>query len=928
MLFRFLNLEKRIDHQLGRLLLDGSNMINTNDITPGQRWISETEPELGLGILLKVEFKRVEVMFPAASETRVYALATAPLRRVALRSGESLETHEGDVLNVDEVIETEGLIIYRCGDREVPEAQLSDTMSFSKPEDRLLGGHVDDLHVYDLRVEALRRQCDVMKSPSRGFLGGRVDLIPHQMYIAGEVASRLSPRVLLADEVGLGKTIEACLIMHRLHLTGRADRVLILLPEPLLHQWFVELLRRFNLLFSLFDEERCQSIETGGEGLDNPFLDSQLILCSVDFLAGSEKRAKQVTDAGWDLLIVDEAHHLEWSVDMPSRAYNVVDALAAETEGLLLLTATPRQLGAEGHFARLRLLDPEKYIDIKAFQDEADNYEELADAVGRLHGGDALSAADRKLFTAQSESLSSHCDALDTGDESARDPLVRSLLDTFGTGRVMFRNTRDALTGFPERRALLAPVKDEDARMQWLVDLLKKLGEQKVLLICRSRELAEEISEQLQSIININCAHFHEGMTLLQRDRSAAYFSEDDGARILICSEIGSEGRNFQFAHHLVLFDLPEDPELLEQRIGRLDRIGQTETIKIHVPYIPGERSELLARWYHEGLNAFELSLHGATEILRELGGVPDDAVDLEELILTSQQCREKVSQQLGRGYDRLLELNSSRPEQAEALISEISALDNDQVSEAFLVKLWDHFGLHVEELVHRSYLLLPGHLITNDFPALPDDGLNVTFDRERALSREDTTFMSWDHPMARVALELLLTSEAGNSSFGVWEGAPIKGVLLESYGVVECVAPASLSCERFLPTTPVRAQVDHAGNDQTKTYQLKASQLRTGNLHSLLSKDQFRREMLPMMIEACSKLATAQVAGVVQAALKESDAKLSDEIDRLVALGEINDHVSEDEITALKNQRDELHQAISKARLRLDSVRVIWCQP
>ena len=121
--------------------------------------------------------------------------------------------------------------------------------------------------------------------------------------------------------------------------------------------------------------------------------------------------------------------------------------------------------------------------------------------------------------------------------------------------------------------------------------------------------MAEEISEKLQEIINVNCAHFHEGMTLLQRDRSAAYFSEDEGARILICSEIGSEGRNFQFAHHLVLFDLPDDPELLEQRIGRLDRIGQTETINIHVPYKKGSRGEFLARWYHEGLGAFEHSL-------------------------------------------------------------------------------------------------------------------------------------------------------------------------------------------------------------------------------------------------------------------------------------------------------------------------------
>jgi len=109
-----------------------------------------------------------------------------------------------------------------------------------------------------------------------------------------------------------------------------------------------------------------------------------------------------------------------------------------------------------------------------------------------------------------------------------------------------------------------------------------------------------------------------------------------------------------------------------------------------------------------------------------------------------------RVAQQLQRGYDRLLEMNSSRPGKAAEVIDQMSMMDGDRETETFLLRLWDHFGLHVEELVDRSYLLLPGHLITDAFPALPDDGLNVTFDRTRALSREDAAFMSWDHPVAR----------------------------------------------------------------------------------------------------------------------------------------------------------------------------------
>lgn len=907
-------------------------MSHPTQITPGQRWISETEPELGVGIMLKVEFKRVEVMFPAANEHRQYALETAPLRRVALKVGETLETHEGNVMEVDEVLERDGLLVYLCGGREVKESSLSDTMSFSKPEDRLLGGHVDSLQAYDLRAEALERQCELLKSPARGFTGARIDLIPHQLYIAGEVTSRLAPRVLLADEVGLGKTIEACLIMHRLHLTGRADRVLILVPEPLLHQWFVELLRRFNLLFSLFDEQRCQSIEQGGEGLDNPFLDSQLVLCSVDFLADNHQRAQQVLDTGWDMLIVDEAHHLEWSGKKSSSAYSLVEALSKKTESLLLLTATPRQLGVEGHFARLRLLDPDRYLDLASFKQEARHYEEVADAVARLLDGGLLSAEDRALFSEQSEQLRHCCEALDAGDESARELLVRQLLDTFGTGRVMFRNTRQVLKGFPERKAALLPMNSEDEKIPWLVNLLKELGTDKILLICRTSELAEEIPEKLKSIVNVKCGHFHEGMTLLQRDRSAAWFAQEDGAQILICSEIGSEGRNFQFAHHLVLYDLPDDPELLEQRIGRLDRIGQSERINIHVPYVKNTYGEVLARWYHEGLNAFEQSLHGATEIMRELGGKPPESemkeLDLCAYIDRSKLCRERVSGMLQRGYDRLLELNSNRPEFAQPLIESIEIMDADQSSEAFLLRLWDHFGLHVEELVDRSYLLLPGHLITDAFPALPDDGLNVTFDRIRALSREDTSFMSWDHPVARSAIELLLTSEAGNASFGVWDGAPEKGVLLETCFVVECVAPASLHSDRFLPVTPIRVQVDHAGKDRTGSIDFAQGQLRAGNLHQLLGQEKFRKQMLPAMLEACHHIASSAMSSVLAEARAECDAKLGREIERLETLGQINDHVSEQEVEALHTHHANLQAVMSKARLRLDAVRVIFCQP
>jgi len=900
---------------------------------PGQRWVSDSEPELGLGVVMKAEFGRLEIFFPAASEHRHYALKTAPLRRVHFTAGDTIKTHEGTTLAVESVEDRKGILYYIGEGRTVCEAELSDTISFSKPEDRLMAAQTDDLRAFDLRVEALRRRAEMRRSPVRGFCGGRVDLLPHQISIASDVASRLVPRVLLADEVGLGKTIEASLILHRLHLTGRAERVLVLVPDALVHQWFVELYRRFHLTFSIFDEVRCDGIETSEEGI-NPFLESQLVISSTSFLANSPARAQQALDAGWDLLVVDEAHHLEWSTQGASAAYTLVETLTAKIPGLLLLTATPQQLGPEGHFARLRLLDANRYADLTQFLEEAEHYEEVASAVNRLLSGKSLTAADQKLFAKKSPHVQEHLATMKAGTEGAREKLISALLDEFGTGRVMFRNTRAALSGFPERQALLAPLKaGEDAfetKVKWLAALLKKLSEEKVLLICRTRKLAEQINERLLHEINVTSALFHEGLTLMQRDRQAAFFADEEGARILLCSEIGSEGRNFQFAHHLVLFDLPPDPELLEQRIGRLDRIGQTRTISIHVPYIKGGPEEVLARWYHEGLNALEKNLHGATEIAEGLKESLAPLLDhfapktLKAFIQKAQDLRQQVTEKLERGHDRLLELNSCKPERAEAVIAAIRRQEADTEFEEFFIKLVDHFGLHVEEHGNRSYVLMPAHLTTDKFPALPDEGLLATFDRSRAITRENIAFLTPDHPMVRGALDLLLGSESGNSSFGLWRGAGSEGLLLETHFVLECVAPAALHVDRFLTATPIRIVVDHAGKDRREDAAYAQGKIDKGNPVKLLEKPAVKRKLFPDMMNAARKLADTEVTALIAQATDAMKSQLQAEIHRLEDLRQINDHVRPEEIAAMRAQMAELEATLHTARLRLDAVRLV----
>lgn len=908
----------------------------------GQRWVSDTEPELGLGVVLKAGFGRMEIFFPAATEHRQYAIQAAPLRRVRFQVGDSIKTHDNAQHTVTAITEKDGLVIYQTNGGEVHEAQLSDTISFSKPQDRLFAGQVDDPRTYELRLRALERRCAINRSPARGFLGGRVDLIPHQIAIASEVTSRLLPRVLLADEVGLGKTIEACLILHRLHLTGRAARVLILVPDALLHQWFVELLRRFNLLFSLFDEERCLSIENNDEGV-NPFLDSQLVLTSLSLLTASEKRATQALEAGWDLLVVDEAHHLEWHPDQPSAGYQIVDQLAARVEGLLLLSATPQQLGADGHFARLRLLDPSRYTDLARFVEETAHYEEVAQAIDRVISAGKLSAADQKLFARKSERVQQHMDALKAGEEGALDQLVAGLIDEFGTGRVMFRNTRRVLTGFPERKLHLAALdktqlSDEDPHKPlalWLTALLKQLGDtEKILAICHSAEMAAQVRERVQQEINVHCELFHEGLTLLQRDRHAASFADPEGVRLLICSEIGSEGRNFQFAHHLVLLDLPDNVELLEQRIGRLDRIGQTSTINIHVPTLPGSRMEALAQWYHQGLNAFESTVHGAAEIQ---AGFAADVAELKAgyskaaltaLIKKTAAAHKQLQSRLARGQDRLLELSSRPGPRVNELLEHLQQADKDREFETFFIEVLDFFGLHVEELSDRDYFLHRGELITDAFPALPEEGLAVTFDRSRALSREQLSFLTPDHPLVRGALDLLLGGELGNATFAIWRGAAADGLLVECAYVAECAAPAALHVDRFLPATPIRVVVNHAFKNMTEKVDIAEAPLTRSRPERLLDQPSIKNKIVPKMLRRAEEIARKRAKELAESAKTAMAAQLTDELSRLRDLRQINDHIREEEVTGLEAQQQSLEKALASPQLRLDALRLIWCRP
>ncbi|MFW5444498.1 MAG: RNA polymerase-associated protein RapA [Methylococcaceae bacterium] len=921
-----------------------------NDFIPGQRWISNTESELGLGLILNVDFNRVTVLYLATGDKRVYAKDNAPLTRARFSAGDEIESTENIKISVTDVDEQQGLLIYAGIDAAgeqcfLEEMDLNHHIQFNKPQDRLFTGQIDPSAWFLLRYETWRRQQQHQQSAVKGLQGARASLIAHQLYIAHEAANRVDPRIMLADEVGLGKTIEAGLILQHRLINGLSQRQLIIVPESLLHQWLVEMLRRFNLRFSIFDEERCQATNEA-----NPFLTEQFVLCSQDFFSAYPQRQQQVLEAGWDIVVVDEAHHLQWSEQSPSADYLFVEQLAKTTPGLILLTATPEQLGKESHFARLRLLDPDRFYQFDQFLAEEAQFEPVAHAARLLISGDVISEKEQQSLSAllnQDNVNALLADVNDT-DKSykARAELIELLLDHHGTGRILFRNSRQTVQGFPERESYGYPLREAEPSSKledspyfsWLLDKLTELQDsgEKALLICQQAETVIQLEQTLKNRKGIATAVFHEGMSIVERDRAAAYFSDDESTvPLLICSEIGSEGRNFQFVHHLILFDLPDNPDLLQQRIGRLDRIGQKHVIQIHIPYLLNTPQHVLYRWYDEGFNAFQHNCSAASQVASKLKDQltqslsHNNQLEIDDFIAKTQHLNKELEQEMHNGRDQLLELNSCRQEQAQELIAQLNAIERDNSLWSYMEAMFDCYGVDVEYHSSECHILRPSeNLRISYFPMVSEDGVTVTSNRNIALAREDMQFITQEHPMVMSAMDLVLSSETGNAALSVVKHPDLDPgqFLLEMLFIVECSAPAELKVGRFLPHTPIRVLIDQ--NKQNMSRVISHDSL--FETDDKFDKDQVvtflnsQRSLINDIIKEAETVANKQMQGLIAQANAQMLKTLTSEIKRLVRLKKINPSIKGQEIEKLKEMVMLTHENINQAQLRLDAVRFV----
>ncbi len=473
-----------------------------------------------------------------------------------------------------------------------------------------------------------------------------------------------------------------------------------------------------------------------------------------------------------------------------------------------------------------------------------------------------------------------------------------------------------------------------DPASVWLGGFLREHDRRKVLVIAAAAATAQRIVEVIKQEFGVRATLFHEGMTLVERDRAAAWFADhEDGAQVLVCSEIGSEGRNFQFAQHLVLYDLPRNPDLLEQRIGRLDRIGQNAVIRIHVPYIEGSAQEVLFRWYHDALGAFQHTCRAGHQVWLQTRHrlethLEDPARPLDEFIDECRELHRELDLALQRGRDRLLEINSCRPRIADALIDEAMQRELEFDLFDYMERIYDCFGVNSEIRRQDRWVITPGDNMLMHMPGLPEDGMTVPYERSAALASEDLHYLTWEHPFVRNAMDMILSSEFGNTALIAQQfpGIDAGSLLAECHFLMDFSDDYRAHNERYFPNASIRVLVDENGSDHAARFDLEsaAGPAQRVDQDTAIKIVKARQSELAQMIEQAELMADTRVPGLVEAARRRGRELLGHEVERLIALQKVNPGVRDDEIEFFRGQLDHFEAALEKTRLRLDAVRVI----
>ncbi|MCY1017247.1 helicase-related protein [Pyxidicoccus sp. MSG2] len=995
------------------------------------------QPEWGVGHLMSFqeEGAKALVSFPAREDAPVLVSTKGgALVQYALPPGEPVLTYKGRLaLVIREEPGARGLRRYvlRYADDgeedELPESEVRALPPRSDLLSTLREGRVGDSKAFMLRKQALvlddERRCDALGA----LLASRIMVKPHQVGVVQRVLSARRPRFVLADEVGLGKTIEAGMVFSALRLSGLARRCLVVAPSHLTVQWLVELFHKFNQLFTLMDSDRYEQSLKEAPGV-SPWARFPLVVTSLELLSRSAEHRRELAgeDAFWDLVIVDEAHHLKGE-----KAFESAKVLAGNSWGLLLLTATPMQLDPAEYHGLLTLIDAGTAPTVAGFEERLKRQEELSSAVRALMEGGKPSTAVQALAKRFPEDAK-------LAALKDRDALLQHLAETYSLSDRLVRNRRAVVGGFSTRRLHRHPVelpaeelKVRDAALATLAEgslrgaplgnVLRRLESSpaafagavkanpvfkgradalrlptrdakftaflgvlrgiwktepaaKVLVFTESRDTLDALQSELGRE-GVEALGYHGELPLVERDRQVARFRDPEGPKVLLCTEVGGEGRNFQFAHHLVHYDLPWSPATVEQRIGRLDRIGQTHPVEIHVFDPAGTLASDVLMLLADAVGVFGETVGGLDAVLEE---VEDRLAELallprEARVAYAQELKAKVEAaraQVKRAYDPLLDVRSFDKPAVERLVKRAQermgieadedegedgeapsvedglwgvARDLDERLEESVTELARRVGIgvDVDEQVEAFQVAFQfGHALKVDglpgIDVMEDRTLLGTFWRDTAVEAEELEYFATGHSLVEALFGFLRDGPYGRSGFRFIEKrGPMKARGLEVLYHVQLPEPEDTSpgarvpsrqLARFLERTLLHvAVVEGASGPKADTTVLPA--LETDG--RALKGDEVNRAFpgfgpfVDAAVPVAQKAAEADLAKLATRARKAIEAERDAAAERLrlsLAHQGLKADAVEAQLDAERTHYERLLKALAGARVILDS--------
>lgn len=776
------------------------------------------------------------------------------------------------------------------------------------PVEQLRGGQLGHSRPYGLRLRALYLKHAYRYDPLSGLSNARIEPQLHQIYVAHRVVSKLQPRMILADEVGLGKTVEAGLILKELRARELVDRVLVIVPASLQLQWLNELRSKFNEEFQIIDGDAAKYLEKLG---DNPYAQVSNAISSITF-ARTEKRREQITDVPWDMVIVDEAHRvrrrLQGRSPVTTKVYELTDELKDLADGLLLLTATPMQLDTYELWSLIELVEPGLYPDFLEYERYRENLPDLNELMIGLDKWNALSGSDREaLLGTHRARLHSLVDGRRmTADvleaEEVRTAVMDRLVDEHPLVRVLVRNRKAEVGGFMPREAsrVLVDLTAEEldlyaqvssylrdgynravvAKQQAIGFLMvtyhkmlassthairrslqrrkEKLQEQVEAVLAAQKRAAEydveglretlEASEAIQDLerlwldpeelekeirdlkrlvgrlgsITDSKAHallevvdavfepdpdervliftqFLETQRFLEQllsgnDYRVAIFngsmSRDEkeeavrafrhGGQIMVSSEAGGEGRNFQFCHIVVNYDLPWNPMKVEQRIGRVDRIGQKRPVQIFNLASRGTVEERVLEVLEHRIDLFEQTVGSLDPILGDVEADIENLVmrppeewqeafaaweiDVERRVQEARETERKLA-------DFVLDRASLRRDRANELLERSPLARTDDLQTHVAASLEYFGGMLTESPDGEVTITLSPNLASR--LKVAEQIQRGVFDPEAALELEHLDFLAFGHELVEGILALPIGEDSVVTAARVVPGDP-----------------------------------------------------------------------------------------------------------------------------------------------------------